>query len=401
MESRFGRDFSEVRLHGDLPAAKSAESIDALAYTAGSHIVFGEGQLAPATATGRRLLAHELTHVVQQSGNVAAMNTLAVDRNDSPLEREADQVSAAVTAGRSVNLSGLGTSGAGHVQRQGYGDVRHAEHRDEVRARLVLDYKKAEKGNKANAKNGPAWEKKLATAAGGAHKAWHDAWIAGQYDAFADHVASFQIDIGLPEKSVDGILGAKTWARLAGIGEAMAGIESVSPDVEDICTSATEERIKRGYQLAKGKTFELPEDKTKSEFNVVLQSIANRLLDVPEKYRATGPAGALVYAGLGEFVSESDIWAGKLEPGAVIQVWNFRDDYDLMRVGEKKEHGKMRRIQDSDGAFLGMFNGTSFVFVRYDSDKSMLVRHGGRLQSKAKDSYQVWVAANPIKPEAR
>lgn len=400
MESRFDRDFSEVRLHSDASAAHSARAIDARAYTAGSHIAFGDGQFAPTTLAGQRLLAHELTHVVQQSGNAAAMDTLAVAPSDSPLEREADQVSAAVIAGRSATVSGVGTVGARQVQRQGYGDVRVAEHRDEVRARLVLDYKKAEKGNKANAKNGPAWEHKLATAAGGKYKAWNDFWAGGKYDAFADQVASFQIDLGLPEKSIDGILGAQTWARLAGLGEAMAGIEEVTwPKSETTCTVASEERIKRGYKLATGRTFELPEDKNASDFNVILQSINGRLLDVPEEYRGTGAAGALVYAGMGKFVSESDIWAGKLEPGAAIQVWGNRKDFDLMHAGRIKENGKWRRINDSDASF----SGTSFVFIRYDTDTNerMLVRHFGGSEWKSKSWYEKWVAANPVTPDAQ
>jgi len=375
-------------------------SLNARAFTVGRDVVFGAGQYAPHSSAGQRLLAHELTHVVQQSGSLAAMGTLAVGRNDSPLEREADQVSAAVTGGREVNLSGLGNGGAVQVQRQGYGDVRLAEARDSLRARLVLDYKKAEKGNKANAKNGPAWERKLATAAGGAYKAWHDLWVGGKHDAFADKVASFQIDIGLPEKSIDGILGAQTWARLAGIGEAMAGIEDVTwPKSETTCTVASEERIKRGFKLATGKAFELPEDKSESDFHIILQSINSRLLDVPAEYRGTGPAGAFVYAGVGKFVSEADIWAGRLEPGAVLQVWGHRGDYDLMRAGRIKENGKWRRITDSDGSFYG----TSFVFVRYDTEthERMLVRHFGGTEWKSKSSYEVWVAANPVTPEAQ
>jgi hypothetical protein len=321
--------------------------------------VFGAGQFAPATRAGQRLLAHELTHVVQQSGNATA----------------------------------------GQVQRVGFGDLRVAEARESLRERLVLDYKKAEKGNKAYAKSGPAWETKLATAAGGTYKAWQDLWVSGQYNAFADKVASFQIDLGLPEKSIDGVLGSQTWARLAGIGEAMAGMENVIwSKSENTCTVASEERIKRGYKLATGKAFELPEDKSASEFNVILQSINSRLLDVPAEYRGTGPAGALVYAGLGEFVSESDIWAGKLQPGAVLQVWGSRDAYDLMRAGQKEENGKMRRINDSDASFYG----TSFVFVRYDTETNerMLVRHFGGSEWKSKGSYDVWVAANPVTPEA-
>ena len=67
MELRFGHDFSRVRLHTDAAAARSADDLDARAFTAGRHIVFGSREFAPETTTGRHLLAHELTHVVQQS----------------------------------------------------------------------------------------------------------------------------------------------------------------------------------------------------------------------------------------------------------------------------------------------------------------------------------------------
>lgn len=65
-EPRFGRDFGRVRIHTGPRAAASARSIHARAYTAGSHIVFGEGQYSPDAPEGQRLLAHELTHVIQQ-----------------------------------------------------------------------------------------------------------------------------------------------------------------------------------------------------------------------------------------------------------------------------------------------------------------------------------------------
>ena len=67
-EPRFGSDFSGVRVHTDSHAAQSAQSVDALAYTVGSHIAFGQGLYQPASASGRHLLAHELSHVVQQGG---------------------------------------------------------------------------------------------------------------------------------------------------------------------------------------------------------------------------------------------------------------------------------------------------------------------------------------------
>lgn len=73
MEARFGHDFGNVRVHTDGKAAESARQINALAYTTGSDIVFGAGRFNPASSSGQRLLAHELTHVVQQTGRGAAI----------------------------------------------------------------------------------------------------------------------------------------------------------------------------------------------------------------------------------------------------------------------------------------------------------------------------------------
>jgi hypothetical protein len=65
-EPRFGRDFSQVRVHTDDRAARSAQSVGALAYAVGPHIAFAAGQYAPGGDRGRHLLAHELAHTVQQ-----------------------------------------------------------------------------------------------------------------------------------------------------------------------------------------------------------------------------------------------------------------------------------------------------------------------------------------------
>lgn len=67
MERRFRFDFSAVRIHSDSAADESTRALNALAYTVGHHIVFGAGRFALKTHEGRRLIAHELTHVVQQS----------------------------------------------------------------------------------------------------------------------------------------------------------------------------------------------------------------------------------------------------------------------------------------------------------------------------------------------
>ncbi|HEV7859431.1 MAG TPA: DUF4157 domain-containing protein [Pyrinomonadaceae bacterium] len=100
-ESSFGGlDFSHVRLHTDSDAAQSAASVDALAYTVGSDVFFGGGQYAPETSAGQQLLAHELTHVVQQGagtgGGGGISEKLEVGEAGDVYEQEADQVAAQV-----------------------------------------------------------------------------------------------------------------------------------------------------------------------------------------------------------------------------------------------------------------------------------------------------------------
>lgn len=70
-EPRFGHDFSDVRVHTNAVAAKSAQSINALAYTIGNNIVFNTGQFSPKSDSGKKLIAHELTHVVQQGKGIS------------------------------------------------------------------------------------------------------------------------------------------------------------------------------------------------------------------------------------------------------------------------------------------------------------------------------------------
>jgi Domain of unknown function (DUF4157) len=133
MEARFGQDFGDVRIHTDARAAESARSQPALAYTVGREIVFGAGRYQPHTGEGKRLLAHELTHTLQQRAE-------ARDRGAGPLltdfqaERAAEAAAYRVAAGDGRGNDVLG-SVSPRLQRASIEDCS-AEHQKEVEAAL-------------------------------------------------------------------------------------------------------------------------------------------------------------------------------------------------------------------------------------------------------------------------
>lgn len=102
-EPRFGRDFSSVRVHMGAEAASASRALNARAFTMGEHVVFGPGEYRPDTQEGKLLLAHELTHVLQQRKvGATSLDPAARQYSSAGHEREADQVAATVTRGGSV-----------------------------------------------------------------------------------------------------------------------------------------------------------------------------------------------------------------------------------------------------------------------------------------------------------
>ena len=120
LEPRFGHDFSAVRIHTGPRAAESARAIDAAAYTAGRHIVFGPGRYAPRARSGLRLLGHELAHTVQQAG-LAPGTPLTVGPAGDACERAADRAAGAAVAGQPAAAGPRATHG---IQRQPAGNLQ-------------------------------------------------------------------------------------------------------------------------------------------------------------------------------------------------------------------------------------------------------------------------------------
>jgi len=121
MEKGFGHDFGSVRVHTDARAAESARAVEAHAYTVGRDVVFGADRYAPETRAGRGLLAHELTHVLQQEGATSTGPPVVRPASDS-WEQEGDAISQKVVDGppatTPVRVRPL--AGAG-VQRYSFG----------------------------------------------------------------------------------------------------------------------------------------------------------------------------------------------------------------------------------------------------------------------------------------
>ncbi len=112
MGARFGHDFSNVRVHDGREANRSAGELAANAFTVGNDIVFGEGQYAPDVSDGERLLAHELTHVVQQDqgdwsreAGTLSDTALTLSHPTDVAEREAVSAADAVVSGSDVSVS--------------------------------------------------------------------------------------------------------------------------------------------------------------------------------------------------------------------------------------------------------------------------------------------------------
>ena len=131
MESRLGHDFGDVRVHTDGKASDSAKAVNAHAYTVGSDVVFQSGAYSPGTDSGNRMLAHELTHVVQQKagpvdGSPAAGGIRLSDPSDR-FEREAESTADRVMSAQTSAVGSSPTSAAGPAVQRAEGEEEEAE----------------------------------------------------------------------------------------------------------------------------------------------------------------------------------------------------------------------------------------------------------------------------------
>jgi hypothetical protein len=113
MEARFGHDLRDVKIHADDQSARSAEALDANAFTIGRSISFGPDKYQPGSASGRQLLAHELTHVIQQSGGGSGG-----EHSLATAETEADAASSQIASGPAEHVAVRGSVPSGSLQME-------------------------------------------------------------------------------------------------------------------------------------------------------------------------------------------------------------------------------------------------------------------------------------------
>jgi hypothetical protein len=128
MEQRFGYDFSSVQIHNDSLAHQSSSDINAKAYTHQNHIVFGAGEYQPDSYSGKELLAHELTHVIQQNGEGVSKKEASIQRESFSSPRSSAQTGITTSLGHSIT-----------IQRKPVEEPKKYEG--------IIDYKKARKEN--------------------------------------------------------------------------------------------------------------------------------------------------------------------------------------------------------------------------------------------------------------
>jgi len=150
MESRLGADFGDVRVHTDSQATASARSVQAHAYTVGNDVVFQGDRYQPGTDSGRRMLAHELTHVVQQrSGPVdgtAAPGGIKLSDPSDRFERQAESTADAVVSGSPTPATAAAGPAAGVQRDEDTGEEPTAQTLSLQRAEAEEDEKEQEEG---------------------------------------------------------------------------------------------------------------------------------------------------------------------------------------------------------------------------------------------------------------
>jgi hypothetical protein len=132
METAFDENFSDVVIHHDHESEQTADELDARALTRGRDVYFGKGEYNPATREGKELLAHELTHVIQQRGETSQARQMG--QADDAFEREADRAATAIGTGAPIHVAKQGNAPGVQLQPRGTPAPSQQQHEEPPQA---------------------------------------------------------------------------------------------------------------------------------------------------------------------------------------------------------------------------------------------------------------------------
>ena len=239
MEPRFGYHFSRVRVHTDAQAAELARAVNALAYTVGQDIVFGAGRYAPETDDGERLIAHELTHTIQQNETKSLQRAAAssdpeamLDRAISIVQQVLDAIDSSAGEGQSISPENEERAGNLRVVLDNLLDLKGSGNSDEMFKAAKPIVAAAEGGSSGGESSGAMQRKSIvnpdsdslereAEAAAGRISQGHQAsdLLLGGASQFVDPMVQRQG--GPAEATMVGLgvaAGPVGWAALAAVG---------------------------------------------------------------------------------------------------------------------------------------------------------------------------------------
>jgi len=330
-EPRFGHDFSRVRVHIEPPAAESARSMGARAYTVGSSIVFGPGQYQPQTRHGRELLAHELAHVVQSRSDggpqairrqTAPPATGAIALEDQAQRPASKEIIREVQQRTDPDASGTGDFAAAYRTLNGLAMFDMLATLDELRRLGIFDLLQ---GSTDLAVGVGRSRIEVAMAAVRAHGTMTgDAFAASQADAFSTLPLEQRTDIT---------------TFLASPVAPMPEQGPTTPHTRTVAELSAEEKLSKAFEYAKGRrdaAWDAAVDGLKSPQSLVTIAFVAAAFVAAQSIPVVWIADAAALAGLAVAGFFTGVSAATfvIDIGKFFAALNAQSDEDLMAAGQ-------------------------------------------------------------------
>jgi hypothetical protein len=330
MESRFGTDFSDVKIHNGGESTELNRSLDAKAFTVSNNIYFNSGQYQPETDSGKHLLAHELTHTIQQSGSKGAGSSAVIRRTPEDdakaLAKKIHDAISAVKADEGAVLTALGTLGRDATKAALLKTIYKTEHTTELEADIKLKLSAANSSRALFLLNAPPAETTLVTEAT-VEKAGTEAHTAkaGGGDISIHTDVDYKPTEGGPTRTGGfsvGFSGAKS--------SETRFIQTIWSEIIVTNADKTETRVNKSGLPESNGTMDLTTDITKPKYKIDSGSTTSPFYE-PGGRNVRTAGGNVNYDRPGEF---ADIILKQFDAGATKVV--EKDHFDNFLIQEEK-----------------------------------------------------------------